>query len=228
MTGPFLPGITSLLSFLFAVALAVGLTPEFGSSYLLWRQVGYGRALDVRAQEQRRRGLDVGEGGVERLAVRNEVEAQRRLRTGQDGVLRVLQLPGIESAGLAAQRHAVGVEVARDEFQSAAQPLGGCDDRQHPRDDREHPAFLEVALVEIALLLRGLRHLRDEGRVDAELPQRRAVEDEFVRRPVPHHDRPRAADRVEIGAGQRSNIQMSVMPVPFLKVLALTRGAALS
>ena len=42
---------------------------------------------------------------------------------GVDGVLRVLQLPGIESAGLAAQRDAVGVEVARDEFQSAAQPL---------------------------------------------------------------------------------------------------------
>jgi hypothetical protein len=32
----------------------------------------------------------------------------------------------------------------------------------------------------------------------------------------------------EIGAGLLSNIQMSVIPVPFLKALAFTRGAALS
>jgi hypothetical protein len=92
--------------------------------------------------------------------------------------------------------------IANDEFEAAAESIGRRDGRKQLGDDAEHAAFPEMTFFETGLFPGGLRQGGDESCVDPISFEGLAVDDKLVGRSVPDDDGPRAADPVEIGAGQ--------------------------
>ena len=168
----------------------------------------------------------VRESRVDRFSVRNKIEAEGAVGLGQDRVLGVLKLLREQPAGLAAQRHAIGVIIAHDEFEAAPQPIGRGDGRQQFGNDGEHAAFPKMAFLEIGLIAGGVRQGRDKGGIDPISLQRLAVDNEFMRGAVPDDDGPRTADPIEIGAGQGAmeNVMIAPSHQQFAIVLELRIG----
>ena len=145
----------------------------------------------------------VRERRADRFAVRDEIEAEGAVGPGQDRVLRVLKLLREEAAGFAAERHAVGVIVAHDEFEAAPEPVWRGDRRKSFGMTPNMPPSQKWPSSRLDCFCARLGQAADEGRVDAVGLERLRVDDEFVGGAVPDDDRPAAADPVEIGAGER-------------------------